>query len=62
MPKDIYSRREELICGKIDLVIEMIKKMTGNDTKRVMLLYLLESIQHDANRMESKLIEYREGK
>ncbi len=51
MPKTINTPREELICGKLDLLIDLIK-----DNNKVDAIYLIEDIRHDAQRMEAKLI------
>ena len=51
MPKTIHSKREDLICGKIDLAQEIAVKL-----KNIELLELLDSIRYDAIRMEQKLI------
>lgn len=51
MPKTINTPREELICGKLDLLTDLIKE--GN---KVDAIYLIEDIRHDAERMEAKLI------
>jgi len=56
MPKDIHTPRHELICGKIEKAVILAQKL-----KSVELIYLLEDIQHDANRMEAKLIEYKQA-
>lgn len=51
MSKNIFSKREDLICGKIDLSQEIAIKY-----KDVKLLELLNYIRDDAERMERKLI------
>lgn len=51
MPKTINTPREELICGKLDLLVELIR-----EDNKVDAIYLIEDIRHDAQRMESKLI------
>lgn len=51
MPKTIHSKREDLICGKIDLAQEIAVKLN-----HIELLELLDSIRYDAVRMEQKLI------
>ena len=55
MPKNIHTPRDELICGKIEKAVILAQEL-----KSVDLVYLLEDIQHDANRMEAKLIEYKQ--
>lgn len=51
MPKTIHTPRDELICGKIDIAQELATKL-----KSVELIYILQDIRHDAQRMEQKLI------
>lgn len=51
MSKDIFTKREELICGKIDKAEELAAKFES-----VELIELLHQIRYDANRMEHKLI------
>ena len=51
MPKTINTPREELICGKLDILADLI--MQGN---KVDAIYLIEDIRNDAQRMEAKLI------
>jgi hypothetical protein len=55
MPKDIHTKREDLICGKIDLAQEIAVKL-----QNVELLELLDSIRYDAVRMEQKLISRKQ--
>lgn len=51
MPKNIHTPREELICGKLDLLTKAIQ---NNDL--ITALDLIPDIRYDAERMESKLI------
>ena len=51
MSKNIFSKREDLICGKIDKAEEIAIKL-----KSIELLDLLKEIRYDAERMEQKLI------
>jgi len=51
MPKTIDTPRDELICGKLDLLTDLIKK--GNVVDAI---YLIDDIRFDAQRMEAKLI------
>ncbi len=51
MPKTINTPREELICGKLDLLTDLIK-----EDNKVDAIYLIEDIRNDAQRMEAKLI------
>jgi|694.fasta_scaffold00011_82 hypothetical protein len=55
MPKTIHAKREDLICGKIDLAQDMAIKL-----KSIELLELLDSIRYDAVRMEQKLISRKQ--
>ena len=54
MPKNIYSKREDLICGKIDIAQEIAIKLQS-----VELMELLDYIRLDAQKMENKLIYYK---
>lgn len=51
MPKTITTPRDELICGKLDLLTDLIK--SGNVVDAI---YLIDDIRFDAQRMEAKLI------
>lgn len=51
MPKTINTPRDELICGKLDLLATLIK-----EDNKVDAMYLIEDIRHDAQKMEAKLI------
>lgn len=51
MPKNINTPREELICGKLDVLFNLI--LDGN---KVDAIEYLQDIRHDAQRMEQKLI------
>jgi len=51
MSKNVFTKREDLICGKIDLAQEIA--LTYQD---VNLLELLSHIREDAEKMERKLI------
>ena len=56
MPKTVFSKREDFICGKVeDLVID-IKRLNIPDELKVNLITKIYDIQHDAQRMENKLI------
>ena len=52
MPKNIYTPRDELICGKLDMAEDIARSL-----KSVELIELLADIRHDAERMEQKLIQ-----
>lgn len=49
--KDVFTVREELICGKIDKVIELLQ-----ENKIVDAIEMMDLIRYDAIRMEQKLI------
>jgi hypothetical protein len=51
MPKTIHTPREELICGKLDLLLEAVI-----DNRKFNAIDLIEDIREDAQRMEQKLI------
>lgn len=55
MPKNIFTPRDELVCGKIDMAEEIAK-----DLKSIELLEILEDIRYDCDRMERKLISRKE--
>ena len=55
MPKTHFTPRDELICGKIDKAVEVARALHS-----VELVELLADIQHDAERMEQKLISRKE--
>lgn len=50
MPKTPFTPRDELICGKIEKLRQML----------VDAVYLLDDIQRDADRMEQGLIRRKE--
>lgn len=51
MSKNEFTKREELICGKIDKAEELAAKLQS-----VELIDILHEIRSDAERMEKKLI------
>ena len=51
MPKNIRTPREELICGKLDLLTAAIMEARKFDA-----IDLVNDIRADAQRMEAKLI------
>ena len=51
MPKNINTPREELICGKLDLLLTAIVEGRQFDA-----IDLINDIRTDAQRMEQKLI------
>jgi len=56
MPKNVFSKREDLICGKIEFLVEEIKSKITDVTVKISFIEQLHEIQHDAQRMENKLI------
>lgn len=55
MVKTVYTPREELMCGKLDALFELVK-----DSGRADMAELIHQIRYDAQRMEAKLIERKE--
>lgn len=56
MPKTVFSKREDFICGKVDdLVIDIEILDITNELKEYLITKIYD-IQHDAQRMENKLI------
>ena len=68
MPKNIHTPREELVCGKLDrlmdLVVEVQRKNFGQPDNEpsitTNMAYLIRDIRHDCERMEQKLISRKE--
>jgi hypothetical protein len=56
MPKNVFSKREDLICGKVDNLVIDIKILDITDEVKEYLITKIYDIQHDAQRMENKLI------
>ena len=54
MPKNEFTPRDELICGKLDALHGAI--VSG---ELLTALDLLEAVRHDAERMEAKLAWYK---
>ncbi len=52
MPKTTFTPRDELVCGKLDILELKLQKLGEVD-----LIYLLEAIRHDCTRMEAKLVD-----
>ena len=48
--KTIHTPRDELVCGKLDVLEDRLKELGLVD-----LLYLTGDIRHDCERMEAKL-------
>lgn len=55
MPKTIYTPREELVCGKLDVLEDMARKLQS-----VEMLDLLRDVRHDCERMEAKLVSRKD--
>ena len=55
MPKTIYTPREELVCGKLDVLEDMSRKLHS-----VEMLYTLADVRHDCERMEMKLVSRKD--
>lgn len=51
MPKNQYTHRDELVCGKLDQLREMACKI-----ENVPMVDLIDAVRHDCERMEAKLI------
>jgi hypothetical protein len=49
--KTIFTPREELVCGKLDVLQTELQKLGAVD-----LIYLVDDIRHDCERMEKKLV------
>jgi hypothetical protein len=56
MPKTANSKREDFICGKVDNLVIDIKLLDITDELKDYLIAKIYDIQHDAQRMENKLI------
>ena len=56
MPKTVFSKREDFICGKVDDLIIDIKILDITDELKEYLITTIYNIQYDAQRMENKLI------
>jgi len=56
MPKTVFSKREDFICGKVDDLVIDIKILNITDELKEYLITKIYDIQHDAQRMENKLI------
>ena len=52
MPKTIHTPRDELVCGKLDLLEDRLRELG-----LVECLHLAGDIRHDCERMEAKLVE-----
>ena len=53
MPKNQYTPREELVCGKLDRLADLL--IDEGDTSFFTMMGLIESIRYDCTRMEAKL-------
>jgi hypothetical protein len=56
MPKNIYTQRDDLVCGKIDKAFEIAQSIGS-----VELVELLGAIQYDCQRMENALVRRKES-
>ena len=54
MPKTVFSKREDFICGKVDDLVIDIKILDITDELKEYLITKIYNIQHDAQRMENK--------
>ncbi len=52
----MFSKREDFICGKVDDLVIDIKILDITDEVKEYLITKIYDIQHDAQRMENKLI------
>jgi hypothetical protein len=60
MPKDIFSKREDLVCGKIDRLFDLLPLGVFPIDTECEICDLIHSIVEDVNRMEKKLISRKE--
>lgn len=61
--KTPHTPREDLVCGKLDMVESMVKFLSGgeiHDVDLVAILDVLSDIRHDCQRMEAKLIQRKQ--
>ncbi len=59
MSKNIHTPREELVCGKLDkLKANMIQIANLGSVGQIGIdmLYMIDDVRHDCERMEAKLI------
>jgi len=56
MPKNEFTPRNELICGKIEGLAMYVKVLPLSDIEKLTIIEVLQDIQHDAERMEAKLV------
>jgi len=56
MPKTVFSKREDFICGKIDNLVIDIKILNITEELKDYLISKIYDIQNDAQKMEDKLI------
>jgi hypothetical protein len=54
MPKTVFTKRDELICEKIENLIEEIKFRVSDVNDKISFIEQLHEIQYDAQRMENK--------
>ena len=55
MPKNIHTPRDELVCGKLDVLEVRLRELGHED-----LLYLTADIRRDCEHMEAKLIRRKD--
>lgn len=63
MPKDIRTPRDELVCGKLDKLQEYVRQVACLSTVGqigIDMVYLIDDIRHDCERMELKLIQRKQ--
>ena len=56
MSKDIYTSRDDLVCGKLDMAEELAIKLGS-----IELIDLLKAIRHDCERMEAGLVRHKDA-
>jgi hypothetical protein len=61
MPKNIHTPRDELICGKLDKIIEKLTEIQAISLKKntetiVEIIDIVNDVRSDAERMEAKPI------
>ena len=61
MSKNIHTPRHELVCGKLDLLTDLIISYAGDfeGNDGVTMIEYISYIRHDCERMEAKLAEYK---
>ncbi len=59
MSKNIFTKRDDLICGKLDALADLIISGIDGNTA-IDAIDLVNDIRHDAQRMERKLISRKQ--